>query len=45
MGCAYLADFYLLWINKFSLDIAHKKVAGQLLFGYGSYDLANRDVD
>jgi len=45
MGSSHLADSYLLWITKFHLDIAPKKVAGQLLFGCGSYDLANRDVD
>jgi hypothetical protein len=45
MGSSYLADSYLLWIAKFDLDITHKEVAGQLLLGHGSYDLANRDVD
>jgi hypothetical protein len=45
MGCSYLADFYRLWITKFNLDIALKKATGRLLFGCGSYDLANRDVD
>jgi len=45
MGCSYLADFCLLWITEFNLDIALKKVAGQLLSGCGSYDLASRDVD
>jgi hypothetical protein len=45
MGCSHLADSYLFWITKFDLDITHKEVAGQLLLGHGSYDLANRDVD
>ena len=45
MGCRHVADFYLLWIPKSCLDMAHKKVAGQLLIGCSSYDLADRDVD
>jgi hypothetical protein len=45
MGYSHLADFYLFWIAKSNLGIMHKKVAGQLLLGCGSYDLANRGVD
>lgn len=45
MGCSYVADFYLLWITKFNLDIALREATGRLLFGCDSYDLDNRDVD
>jgi hypothetical protein len=45
MGYSYLANSYLFWISKSNLGITHKKVAGQLFFGGGSYDLANRGVD
>jgi hypothetical protein len=45
MGYSHLADFSLFWIAESNLAITHKKVAGRLLFGCGSYDLANRGVD
>lgn len=44
MGYSYMADLYLLWTSEYVLDIAHKKLAGQLFLVCSDYGLADHYV-